>query len=282
VSRNRIHRLLTLTALVGAAFSFSCGGESSGFPVADGWAQTGEVLTYSADELWEYINGAAELFVEYDVQTCQTADLASGEVTVTVDLYDMASPLQAFGVYQRESAGGDVELAGAVAASISPPYQALLVKGSTYLKVNVFEGELTDATGRQLLEGLAAALPGTAGLPAELASLPQNGMVAGTHGYQPESFLGLTELTDCLYAEYSLDGEESWQGFAFLPEVASARWEELSERWEASETQGFPVLFREVPYTGFVGAIQTGDGIIGVSGAADQAELLARLEALLQ
>ena len=133
-----------------------------------------------------------------------------------------------------------------------------------------------------LLSTLAAALPGAATLPEELALLPQNGLVAGSGGFQPESFLGLSELTDCLYAEYSMEGEEPWQGFAFLPEVASARWDALAESWQSLESEGLPILFREVPYTGFVGVVQTSTGIFGVSGAADQAELLSRFEQLLR
>ena len=70
----------------------SCGGSEPGastgeaapaggqdFPAVEGWAQAGEVLIYDADNLWEYINGAAELFVEFGVQTTRVADLASGE-----------------------------------------------------------------------------------------------------------------------------------------------------------------------------------------------------------
>ena len=81
------------------------GGSGTDFPVVEGWSRPGDVLTYDADNLWEYINGAAELFVEFGVQTCRTADLVSGEVTVTVDLYDMGTPLNAFGVYERERPG---------------------------------------------------------------------------------------------------------------------------------------------------------------------------------
>ncbi len=282
MGRIRNHRLSSLIVLSAAALTFSCSGEGSDFPEVEGWTQAGEVLTYNADNLWEYINGAAELFVEYGVQACKTVDLSSGEVTVSVDLYHMASPLGAFGVYRRESAGDDISLPGAVVAALSPPYQALLVKGSTYAKVNVFEGELTEATARELLEGLARSLSGETSLPPEFALLPRDGLMAGSEGYQPESFLGLGELTDCLYAEYTLEGEESWQGFAILPEAAPGLWTALSGEWESLDHESLSVLFKEVPYTGFVGVAQTDAGVFGVSGAADQAGLLARLEDFLR
>ena len=76
---------------------------------------------------------------------------------VTVDYYDMGTTLNAFGVYVRERPDPCMEIPGATEALISPPYQALLLKGSRYVKVNVFEGELSETTGRTLLTAIAAA-----------------------------------------------------------------------------------------------------------------------------
>jgi hypothetical protein len=206
-------RTISLAVLVVAASSLSCTDRSSDFPEVDGWSRTGEVLTYDADNLWEYIDGAAELFVQYDVQTCRTADLAAGDLVVSVDLYDMGTPLNAFGVFKQENPAGGAPLPGAIEAAVSPPYQALLLKGATYVKVNTIGGELTDASGRELLEALARALPGSTTLPSELGLLPEDGKVAGSEGYQREGFLGLTELPGCVYAEYSEAADGTWQGF---------------------------------------------------------------------
>lgn len=252
------------------------------FPSVDGWSQVGEVLTYDADNLWEYINGAAELFVEFGVQTCRTVDLIAGDVTVTVDLYDMGTPLNAFGVFEREKPGDDVPVPEATAGVISAPYQALLLKGSTYAKVNTFEGELTDETGLQLLEALARALPGEAELPSELDLLPEEGKVPGTEGFKPLAFLGRAELTDCLYAEYSLAGEENWQGFVILPAASASVWESLSESWESVENDGEVVLFTEIPYSGFVGVMKRGERVFGVAEAEDRPQMLSRLQGFVR
>jgi len=276
-----------------AAVSFcllSCSGTEPGargeagvdFPAVEGWSQVGDVLTYDADNLWEYINGAAELFVEFGVQTCRVTDLVSGDLTVTVDLYDMGTPLNAFGVYEREKPGDDVAVQDAVAGVVSPPYQALLVKGSTYAKVNTLEGELTEVSGLELLRSLAAALPGETTPPHEFDLLPGMGRVAGTEGYKPLAFLGQAGLTDCLYAEYSWEGEESWQGFVVLPSAAASVWDGLAGSWESAEHNGETVLFTEVPYSGFVGLMRRGDRVFGVAEAQDRAQMLARIERFLQ
>ncbi len=274
-------RMLSLTGLVVALSSLSCSGEVSDFPELDGWTRAGDVLTYDADNLWEYINGAAELFIQYDVQTCRTADLASGDLVVSVDLYDMGTPLNAFGVFNQENPAGGAPLPGAIEAAVSPPYQALLLKGATYVKVNAIEGELSVASGRELLEALADALPGGTTLPAELALLPENGKVAGSEGYQREGFLGLTELPGCVFAEYSDADDETWQGFVVLQSAGSSPasvWDRLAADWTSLDEAGLTVLYREIPYRGLVGVVQTDGSIVGVSGAPDQAELLSRLE----
>ena len=275
-------RMLFLTTSAAAIALLSCSSGASDFPEVSGWTQEGEVLIYDVDNLWEYINGAAELFVEYDVQTCRTTDLSSGDVVVTVDLYDMGTPLNAFGVYNRESSGSGEPLPGAVEALVSPPYQALLLKGATYVKVNAIEGELTESIGRELLESLASALPGETRYPSELDLLPEAGKVIGSAGYQSEGFLGLTELTDCLYAEYSGAGDEPWQGFVILPASGTSVWNALSADWESLEHNGLTVLYREIPYRGLVGVTQTDRGVLGVSGAADQAQLLQRLVGFIE
>jgi len=271
-------RMLSLTVLIASVTLLHCSGDESDFPAVEGWTQAGEVLLYDADNLWEYINGAAELFLEYDVQTCRTADLTAGDVTVTVDLYDMGTPLNAFGVYHRESAGAGIELPNAVEAVVSPPYQALLLKGATYVKVNTIEGELTDASGRELLEAIANALPGETSYPSELALLPESGKIAGTEGYQRRGFLGLTELSNCLYAEYAGDGDATWQGFVVRPPESASVWDALAGNWESLEHGGRRVLFSEIPYRGLAGVVRNEQGIWGVSGAADQAQLLSRLD----
>lgn len=273
----RTRRLNLLPALSVWVLTASCAGEPAGFPEVEGWAQAGEVRIYTAENLWEYIDGAAMLFVEYGVRTCMTADMSAGGLSVTVDLYEMASPLAAVGVFKREYAGGAVDLPDVTMAAVSPPYQALAVKGSTYAKVNAYEGRLTEAEGRRLLEGLASSLPGEAILPREFSLLPEEGKIDGSEGYQPGSFLSLAELSDCLYAEYEGNEGETWDGFVVLPTSASTVWEGLAEVWDSFEYDGRPVRFREVPYTGLVGVTRTDSGVFGVSGATDETQLRERL-----
>ncbi len=268
---------LTLPLL--ALLLLDCSGPDSGFPEVEGWIQSGEVSIYDADNLWEYINGAAELFIDYGVQTCHAADLAADDVTVTVEIYDMGTSLNAFGIFNLESSGRGEPFPGAIEAVISPPWQVLLLKGADYIKVNLFEGELTDTVSRSLLEGIARALRGSTTLPAEFDLMPEAGRVSGSEGYQAQGFLGLTELTHCVHAGYTGEDDAVWQGFIIPTTTATAdMWTALTDQWEPLEYRETTVLSREIPYRGLVGVVRTDRGIMGVSGATDQTQLLSRLD----
>ena len=118
-------------------------------------------------------------------------------------------------------------------------------------------------------------------MPQEFSLLPEAGKVAGSEGYQPGSFLGLTELTDCVYADYVGRDGVTWQGFVVLPTAASGVWDALADTWESFELDTLTVRFREVPYSGLVGVTRTDAGLFGVAGAADESQLRERLTVLV-
>ena len=109
---NREPRELLMPLAFGSLLG-GCLGSGTEFPDIEGWSRDGEVRVWTSENLWEYIDGAAELFIDYEVVTCRVADLSAGGVTVTVDLYDMGTPLNAFGIFDLESSGRGGPIAGA-------------------------------------------------------------------------------------------------------------------------------------------------------------------------
>ncbi|MCU0644812.1 MAG: hypothetical protein MUC94_11180, partial [bacterium] len=172
------------------------------FPDIKSWQPEGETLTYNPENLYEYINGAADQFLDYGFQILQSRDLSKGDLKITIDIYDMGESINAFGMYKTERPRDQEGVPVATEGIVAPPYQALLLKDRYYVKVNAFEGELSDSTGRSVLEAIANALPGKTGFPDVLQLLPQQGMIPGSEGYTKISYLGLKELTNCIHANY--------------------------------------------------------------------------------
>lgn len=249
----------------------------------EGWQPTAEPRAYGADSLWEYINGAADQFVASGFEELEVRGLRRDDLEVEVQLYDMGTPLNAWGIFRTETVGRE-PLDIAAGAVVSPPYQAQLAAGPVYAKVEVREGELDEEAGRELLRALATALPGPPGRPAELAALPTDGRVDGSLGYTRSGLLGLGELERTVHARYELDGIGEVTAFLMLPARGGSvddLWSGLAGGWQERTLAGRTTLTREVPYSGLVGMVRTEQGLLGVAGAEDAAQLETAFQALL-
>ena len=258
--------------------------QANDFPDIKGWKPASEVLSYNPDNLYEYINGAADQFIAYGFQELVSCDLTSANLQVTVDIYDMGTRLNAFGMFRTESPRDQQAMAIGTEAYISPPYQCLLLKENYYVKVNAYEGEITNDNGKPLLEALAKALPGEAGYPKELQFLPPAGKLPASESYARQAFLGLSELTNCVYAIYK-DGEKEFKYFVIIlpgKETNESIWEKLYEKWKKVDHEKYAILTKKVPYMGIAGVVLTDKKIVGVTECADEAEVLMRLKAVVK
>ncbi len=281
MKRSGVTLVLWSGLLAVAGLTPSAAGE---FPAVEGWSPHSEVSSFAADNLWEYNNGAADAFIAYGFRELNTCDLQAGELTVAVEIYDMGTPLGAFGIYQAESSSSAARLPVGTAAQVSPPYQGLLLKNAYYVKVDAFEGELGEQSGTELLAAVAAALPGNADLPPELQVLPAENRVAGSEAYARQNFLSLKDLANCVHARY-LDAEErEYQVFHIVPTAGKSGdsiWQQLARKWDTEQRQETTILCKEVPYTGQVGVARSAAGLIGVVGFERRDEMIARLLAVI-
>jgi len=272
--------MVRAVTLVLSVIVLSCQPAPQGFIDISGWTPQGEPSRYGPDGLWEVINGAADAFLNYGFEELTTQQYSNGSVTVTVNAYDMGTPLNAYGIYRVEAPEGDPLVDAGSEAVVSPPYQCLLLKDRTYVKVEAFEGDIDETTGRALVESIASALPGTVEPPPELAALPPEGMVPGSARYTRRGLFALAELDEAVHASYVDDDGTEYRVFLLLPGSAvgdDALWNGLAERWQVLEEGGHTVLYREVPYEGFVGVTRGGAGVVGVAGCETREELVERL-----
>jgi hypothetical protein len=262
------------------AVLLSCQTAPQAFLTIAGWSPQGEPSTYDAADLWELINGAADIFLSYGFETVTVQKFSAGDVTASIAVYDMGRPLNAFGIYRTEAPADESALPVGTEAVVSPPYQCLLLKDRYYVKVEAYEGDIDQATGESLVAAIADALPGEAGLPPEFTALPADDMVKGSGQYTREALYGLAELNESVHAAYTDDAGAEYQVFVLLQTdevTAENLWQKLASRWQTIDLDGEDVLFREVPYSGLVGVIRSNGRIIGVANTADEEQLLDRL-----
>ncbi len=72
-----------------------------------GWSKTGETRTFDAANLWQYINGDAEKYLQAGVERTLTAGYRyQDKFDAVADIYVMASPQGAGKVFDSESSVG--------------------------------------------------------------------------------------------------------------------------------------------------------------------------------
>jgi hypothetical protein len=95
--------LLSLLVLSGAG----CKKKSvDPFPASDvvaGWQKSGEMRTFKAEDLWQYIDGDSERYIKAGVVSTSTTDYKyKGSVDATVDVYTMSNPEGAKAIFEAD------------------------------------------------------------------------------------------------------------------------------------------------------------------------------------
>ena len=73
------------------------------FPDIPGWKPSSEVQTFSPKTLYEYINGAADLYLASDFEELKVAEYGNEKkASVIVEAYRHRTPRDAFGIYSQE------------------------------------------------------------------------------------------------------------------------------------------------------------------------------------
>lgn len=248
-------------------------------PVPEGWQPAGQVHRFGPDNLWDYINGADALFLDYGCLELLVQDVERGDLALSISVYDHGTPLNAFGIFRRDGGASGQAVDGAGAAAVAqPPYRGLLLKGRFYVKLDAGAGALDHTALAALLTDLASQLPGTDDLPAELSWLPITQRQPGSLGFTRRDFLGLAELRDAVHATYEDPGGGSvYQLFCLVTDTPAQA--AFGPRWQTEDLDGEQLHWRPVPYRGLVAmrGVPGGGPLIGVAGVDD----LDRARALL-
>lgn len=148
-----------------------------GLPAAtDGWNARGPTVSYDPQTIFGYIDGHAEVYLAYGLRRCLTRRYAGpdGEADILVDLFELASPADAYGVatYDREGSPAAVGRDGLVRhgwlSFWQGPYFASVLSER--------ETERSQAAVLALGRTLAARLPAEGSAPAIVSKLPPDGL----------------------------------------------------------------------------------------------------------
>ncbi len=186
-------------------------------PEMAGWALTEAPRSFFPDNLFEYIDGAAESYLSYDFRELLVVDLEKKgpDATLTVEIYDMGVPLNAFGIFAAERYPENTPVALGELGYVEGETLNFLA-GRYYVKMLAFglgpdAEKVLLAAGGKIAEGVRKA-GGTSGLPALVRSFPAGGLVVRSERYIKKNFMGYEFLHDGYVAAYR-SGERELEGF---------------------------------------------------------------------
>jgi hypothetical protein len=176
-----------------------------------GWFLEDKTVLYDRDNLFDYINGEAELYLPYGFEVVATARYAKKgdpDTAIAADVYRMVSLLGAFGIYSNYRKP-DAATSGIGAEGFLSPSQLMFYQDRYFVRlqasgVTSIGRDIFLACGRAISKNLP---PGT-GRPWEAEILRVPGVLPGTERYIARSLLGYAFLRRGLIADAVLEGEK--------------------------------------------------------------------------
>src|SRR5947209_434298 len=220
-----------MRAGVGAlAMCMAAGAAGPSCSMVAGWSPQGGPRAYTAENLFEYMDGNAEGYLLYGFVKMQGVTCEKGGVTFVIDLSEFADADSAFGMF---SANRDQRqpMTKIGAAGQIAPRRALFVKGKHYLEIAANPEGDHGAALRDWTAALEKTVEGSSEPPAAMSWFPKEKQQSLR--LVPESVLGIRALKRGYLGQYDF-------GKAFVvledsPESASAVMQKLKTRFaEAS------------------------------------------------
>ncbi len=199
-----------------------------------GWRADGEDGVYNRETLYDYINGAAEVYLAYGFRRVAARRFVKqGQPAITVDVFDMGSSEDAYGIFSFEREGGDVGIGR------DSEYAAGFLR---FWKGPFFVSILADretAASRQTVMGLSKAIADKikpdGARPKILAFLPPKDLIRTSIRFfhqksgldyhyfvADKNILGLNRETDAFLAQYGMDGFKAQLLLVHYPGASAA------------------------------------------------------------
>jgi hypothetical protein len=184
-------------------------GKTLVFPEMNGWKQDGKTQVFSPRTLYEYINGAADLYLAYEFRDLQVAEYkGEKKAGVTVEVYRHKDPTQAFGIYSQERLA-NAKFVDLGAQGYHEPNVLNFLTGPYYVKINGFNtGEDDEKILLPFAKKVEETLGGKTSLPPILSSFPAEGKKKNTEKFISKNFLGYSFFHSGYTADYEVAGKK--------------------------------------------------------------------------
>lgn len=182
---------------------------------AKDFEKSDKAKSFDRKNLYDYLDGGAELYLAYDFQQLIVQDYKSGEALITVEIYSMETPQDAFGLYSLDQEGEDVQIGdrGAYGSGLLKFWE-----GNYFVRITDMSGD--DRNKVPILElgkRIETQIKVKGQQPELLSKLPSEGLIFHSERYfhkqiilnnlyflSTENLLNLSEKTSAVMGDYIL------------------------------------------------------------------------------
>lgn len=181
------------------------------------WTRSGRIERFAQEALFGYINGGAEIFLQYGFRELEVGRYVSGRAPgqkeVTVEIYRMESPSDAFGIFSvKRTVAEKISLKIAATNWVSET-QVNLAKAEYFINITGFKS--TEADLEEFASFVAGRIEGEDAQPSLLTRLPEKNRIPASERHirgelaasaesplLAESFWRFKESTRAVSAKY--------------------------------------------------------------------------------
>ena len=176
-------------------------------PELKGYKKTTSYPVYLPENLWDFINGAADTYLSYGFIDLHVAEYKKGKSVIKLEIYRLKDNTMAFGIYstERSSSFRFIKLGsqGYIADGAINFF-----KSNYYVKIRTYsKSESTLKSAESLAHLVADMLKGGSEMPASLSLFPVAGKKINEETYINESVLGHKFLNKAFKASYEVGND---------------------------------------------------------------------------
>ncbi len=251
-------------------------GQQGLFPQLKGYKAVNEYPVYTPDDLWNYINGAADAYLALGFLDLNITEYRKGKKTIKAEIYRFGDDAMAFGMYSLErSPGYDFIQVGV--QGYNEDGVVFFYKDRYYVKIMTqSESKKVNESMKELAGLIAARIEGKNEFPALLKLFPSEGLLKNQETYILESVLGHEYLRGAFRASYEIDNDR-FDVYLFnckSPEDASAMAGKLAGDAYTGSDDVFKYVFED-GFNGILHMAQQRERIVIISGLGSDKTPLA-------
>ncbi len=171
-------------------------------PDMKGYKKITNYPVFLPENLWDFINGAAETYLSYGFIDLHVAEYKKGKNVIKLEIYRLGDNTMAFGIYSTERSSSfrflNLGSQGYIADGAINFF-----KGNYYVKIKTYsKNEKVLSSAQSLAQKVSNMLEGDSKMPSVLTMFPEEGKKKNEELYINESVLGHKFLNKAFKATY--------------------------------------------------------------------------------